>query len=221
MTAEEKTQEPIGWADEEAKEGPTLAHLMDVHDITITSVFVPWSLSRNSEEDKPSLNWRITLKHNGREIMTTDYGAGFGHCQSVDSSGDRIAQRWSINPEMQSQIRLECEDGKARQEVRGGGYRIKTRPVMVEATTDGAQAIAGRETHRTMPDAADVLHSLLLDGSAIDAGGFEDWAGDYGYDEDSRKAEKMYRECVDTGLKLRNTFGDGLLEELQEAARNL
>jgi hypothetical protein len=41
-----------------------------------------------------------------------------------------------------------------------------------------------------------VLSSVILDArSVLDADGFEDWARDFGYDPDSRSAEKMYRAC--------------------------
>src|SRR5690606_22868420 len=53
------------------------------------------------------------------------------------------------------------------------------------------------------PDFADVLYSLVLDASAIDFTCFEEWASEYGYDPDSRKAEQTWRECLDTALKLR------------------
>lgn len=203
----------------------TLSELMQAEGITVHSVFVPFSQSRNRDEETHSLNWRVTLQVGGmarREVLTTDYGAGIGHCESVDSTGNKLCGWLKISPEAMAQIKLECEDGKARQEMRGGNYRIKTR----ENTKPLPEPhVAGdsrpRETHFTMPDAADVLHSLLLDGSAIDAGGFEDWASDYGYDTDSRKAETMYRTCVDTGLALRAAFGESLLQELHESAQDM
>jgi hypothetical protein len=68
-----------------------------------------------------------------------------------------------------------------------------------------------------MPDPCDVFHSFLLDGEAIDAGSFESWAADYGYDEDSRKAFAAYNACIQTGLALRNALGEAALSELREA----
>jgi len=44
-------------------------------------------------------------------------------------------------------------------------------------------------------DVAEVVDSLISDvWSYREAGSFEDWAGEYGYDTDSRKAEKSYNE---------------------------
>lgn len=52
------------------------------------------------------------------------------------------------------------------------------------------------------PEPADVVHSLLLDASAVDAGSFEAWADDFGYDPDSRSAERLYRECLASAERL-------------------
>jgi hypothetical protein len=67
-----------------------------------------------------------------------------------------------------------------------------------------------------LPDAADVIYSLCSDARVIECGGFEPFAAEYGYDVDSRKAEKLYRTCVDIGLKMRAELGQPLLVELQE-----
>jgi hypothetical protein len=59
-----------------------------------------------------------------------------------------------------------------------------------------------------LPKTVDVVASLCWDAEAIDYGSFEDWASTYGYDPDSRKAEAMYKQCVEHGLKLRAAIGD-------------
>ncbi len=57
------------------------------------------------------------------------------------------------------------------------------------------------------PDSASVLSSLLLDASALDES-FENWCADYGYDTDSRKAERLYKLCCKQGEKLKQLLGD-------------
>ena len=72
---------------------------------------------------------------------------------------------------------------------------------------------------RLQPKLADVLHSLLSDGSAFfDGLTFEDWASDFGYDTDSRKAEAMFRECDAIGRKLARAFKPEELESLRAVA---
>lgn len=55
------------------------------------------------------------------------------------------------------------------------------------------------------PHAADVLHSLILDSSAVGQS-FDSWCSDFGYDTDSRKAENIYRACQQNADKLTRVF---------------
>lgn len=59
----------------------------------------------------------------------------------------------------------------------------------------------------------DVLYSLIIDSDANDYT-FEDWADNFGYDTDSRKAEQIYHACKENARKV-NTFIDNL-EEARE-----
>lgn len=54
----------------------------------------------------------------------------------------------------------------------------------------------------------------VLDCLANDASGIEDWANEYGYDTDSRKAKKLYNVCVSQSEKLKNFLGDDLYNTL-------
>jgi uncharacterized protein YodC (DUF2158 family) len=61
--------------------------------LTMTAVFIPWSKSRR-REDSPrpsdySLNWRVTLLKGGKEVITTDYSAGIGHCRTYPKHSRR------------------------------------------------------------------------------------------------------------------------------------
>lgn len=58
------------------------------------------------------------------------------------------------------------------------------------------------------PDAEMVLECLLSDASVEYNRSFEDWAGDLGYDTDSRKAEKIYKACLKIAKKLHALLGD-------------
>lgn len=78
----------------------------------------------------------------------------------------------------------------------------------------------GDKHKRILPDIVDVIHSLLLDSQAIDYQDFEQWAGDMGYDADSRKAETIYKQCVKIGLAMRACLGDELIDKLRELLKN-
>lgn len=58
------------------------------------------------------------------------------------------------------------------------------------------------------PELSDVLDSLAMDAQGYEnAGDFEDWANEYGYDTDSRKAEKTYNTIGEQSKRLRKLLG--------------
>ena len=163
--------------------------------LTMTAKFVPWSLSRNAGEKEPSLNWKVTILRNGKEIMTMDYMAGCGHCPSHKQTFGKKPYGYD------DVIRWECEHGKR------GQWSHNRDCAVLHVRMDGP----------IMPKLADVLHSLAMDADAIEYKDFEAWASEFGYDVDSRKAEATYRACLDIALKLRAAMGDAGLQELREA----
>lgn len=67
----------------------------------------------------------------------------------------------------------------------------------------------GSGHHGKQPEAGDVLDCLASDASSVEnAQSFEDWAGDYGYDTDSRKAHKTYTVCKRKAERLRKFLGE-------------
>lgn len=65
------------------------------------------------------------------------------------------------------------------------------------------------------PTAESVLNALASDSAGVEnARSFEDWAYEYGYDIDSRKAEKLYKVCERQADKLKKFLGDDLYEAL-------
>lgn len=63
--------------------------------------------------------------------------------------------------------------------------------------------------HLEDPVCADVLDCLINDAQSVDMGDtFETWCAEYGYDTDSRKAEKTYRACQLIAGKLSAFLGD-------------
>jgi hypothetical protein len=221
------------------------------HGITIKSEFVPFSKSRNASRadnnGKPwkSLNWKVTLQRGGRDILTTDYGAGVAHCPGYQAKtvpthfqahsyrnasgkpypGTTSMFRTATVHERLSQYReaiaaAECESGfEMELDPFGRGsenvFKIK------RVACRGAEHIQGaRQPEAILPKTADVVHSLIMDASVLDSGGFEDWASELGYDTDSRNAESIYRACLEIALKLRAGLGENALSELREAAQD-
>lgn len=92
--------------------------------LTVTAVFVPFSQSRNADKDpkreisKRSLNWKVTLHKDGREILTTDYMAGVAHCPSYKQNA-----RWTLA--YAGPIEFETETGRAFREGWENGKAIE------------------------------------------------------------------------------------------------
>jgi hypothetical protein len=166
-------------------------------EIAMVAVFIPWSKSRSSRSLKQgahvterSLNWRVTLKRNGREILTTDYTAGIGHAPSY-----KQGVRMTLDSE--AALLHETERGTVAKPSANLRHVFSGKPIAA--------------------DICDVVYSLVSDARAIDYPSFEAWASDYGYDVDSRKAEATYRACLEIGLALRASLGDSGFAKLREA----
>lgn len=67
------------------------------------------------------------------------------------------------------------------------------------------------------PSMDDVIYSLLMDANAIDYPTFELWAAEFGYNPDSIKARRIYRACLEIGLRMRAVFSEEELKLLREA----
>ena len=57
------------------------------------------------------------------------------------------------------------------------------------------------------PDSATVLSALISDSYAMDCS-FDDWCSEYGYDTNSRRAERIFKQCQKQGEKLERLLGD-------------
>jgi hypothetical protein len=165
---------------------PTVKDTVNAYGITYSAQFVPFSKSRNAKEKHRSLNWVVTLIHNGVTI-STDYMQGVAHIPGYKLGARRTS-------EVDEQEKYAVENGKVPRSVSPAGF---SKPI-------------------PRPELADILYCLLTDGEAIDYPTYEEWADNLGYDRDSRKGEETYRACVIIGLKLRQMFGDAELAKLRD-----
>lgn len=68
---------------------------------------------------------------------------------------------------------------------------------------------------RDVPGAATVLDCLASDAASYEnTKDFEDWASEFGYDTDSRKAERTYRMVKRQAEQLKRTIGEDAYNEL-------
>lgn len=169
-----------------------IAHILDALGVTLAATFVPFSVSRNKDEKEPSLNWRVTLRKGGRDVIATDYMHGCGHCPAYKNPPLFPNSQRVDEYEKRKRIAQECETGKHARLLGASGAPIEA------------------------PELADVFYSLLSDASAIDCRDFSDWCDEYGFSDDSIKARESYDACLQIALKLRGAFGEKTLAELRE-----
>jgi hypothetical protein len=167
--------------------------------LSVKAEFVPFSRSRNQAEPQKTLNWKVTLSQNARDIMVTDYSAGIAHCPAYKkppkhSTGatDKYVQRLRIT--------AECETGFASK--------------LDEHNRNHAKGAA------ILPDECDVIYSLVLDSDVLDYSNFADWADNLSYDSDSIMAKVIYDNCLSTALTLLNSLGHAALQTLREACQD-
>lgn len=171
---------------------------IDKYNLTMKTTFIPFSKSKHAKPNIAgelwrSLNWKIVLSRNGREVLTTDYAAGEGSCPSYKQGELSIDEKAAID--------FELEQGKRAALLPTlGVFHGMSKPIL--------------------PDFCDVLSSLALDATAIDYPTYEQWGPELGYDVDSRKGEAIYRQCLEIGLMLRAGMGETGLTELREACQD-
>lgn len=69
--------------------------------------------------------------------------------------------------------------------------------------------------HAREPEAPEVLDCLASEAAGFEnARDFEDWASEYGYDSDSRTAERIFKVVARQSKALRQFLGDYAYEEL-------
>jgi hypothetical protein len=156
----------------------------------------------DSKDSKPWVHiaFSVRLMRNGREVLTTPYRMGVGHV----SKGALLAVRDVTNHEQL------CQNA-----IRNNRTPHHEAPGHLSLLEKAARLA------KLVPTLADVLHSLVCDGAAyFDAETFEDWASNYGYDPDSRKAKAVWKACDETGRKLSRVLSADELATLREAAAN-
>lgn len=157
--------------------------------LSVRSIFVPHSHSRNAGKEI-CLNWRIDILYKDRVILKgVEYSQGIGHVPNYN----KYSRKTIHNMEM---LNTAAEQGVIAQEYSYGWGLSKNR---IEP-----------------PDLGDIIQCLVLDADALNYISFEDWAPAFGYDEDSRKAERLYLQCLAIGLQLKNGLGNKIYQQVVE-----
>jgi hypothetical protein len=167
---------------------PKLADAIDALGITYSATFVPQKHSRNAAGLKKG-EFSVNwfiTLTKGVSHISTEYQQGIAHLK-----GYKFNQKGSNTVAYHGHLAAACN---------------------CQYSTDGIYG----SLKAVAPTLADALESLVADADAIEEPDFESWAGAYGYDTDSREAEKCYQACLQTGLGLRAMIGNAALEALRE-----
>lgn len=175
--------------------------------IAYNAIFIPQSASRNADDKRPSLNWSVTIAPNAGKgtftrQLTTDYMQGIAHAPDY-------VQSWNSDGNQNAYYRNVAETGK---------YNKKLKKFSTGKIDWYGSYNHGYAPKLTLPKPLlrDVLYSLVLDSDVIQYATFEDWAAEFGYETDSRKAEKTYTDCLAIALKLRALIGEKAIADLRE-----
>lgn len=143
------------------------------------------------------IRYWVTLAYKGKTVLQTEYSLGIGHVKL-----QKHVLWWSLTEEERGF--LEAWQGKPN-----ANFQNKE----LQARIAGKLAKAQKVT----PSLESVVHSLLLDGQPyFNNESFEEWAANFGYDTDSRKAESTYRTCMEIGRKIKAAVPNDVIEKAQE-----
>lgn len=160
--------------------------------IEYQAVFVPTPQPAD-RVTHPQLHWMIHLT-SGKQTMKVEYSEGCAHVYGYQ----QFHKTKYDHRRHDRRIRQTCETGEL--------YKFFT------------HSDTPYETGKKQPQPLliNVLYCLAQDASVMNSRCYEEWASDYGYDEDSRKGEKIYRQCLEQTKNLERVLGRMTLEKLQE-----
>ena len=141
---------------------------------------------------KERLEYRVTLTYRGRVILETPFSMGIAHIPGYERRQRRVIEN--------QEFLIHALETGTVPKYSPAGYMRNSEPIL--------------------PTLESVVSCLVLDSSAIDYADYEEWAQEFGYDPDSREGERIYRACLETGLRLRSRIGESRLRKLQEWAAN-
>jgi len=176
----------------------------------ITMESKPQPNNPNADADtwsKDASHWLCLLSREGAPIMPVPFSQGAAH------------RRWKKHPDTWS-----CRHarGAVDADFKRLGYKAGASAMHVRPQIQVDKWILAECTEPTPPDAATVLDCLASDSSSYDnARNFDDWCSEFGYDSDSRKAERTYRICGEQAKALRHFLGNDEYRHLLENVERL
>lgn len=173
----------------------TIPEFVKENGITLESVELaerPDRVGSDDDWNDTAYHFKVTIKH-GNATHELFYSMGCGHSTYKARKGRSIyAQR------------------------NGHGFGVRQWEIdqYKKSSHKNASIWIVKNTKPKAPDVASVVDSLRCDSDVLNYSTFEDWADCFGYETDSRKAEKTYQACIQSAVQVRALFGPSLFEEL-------
>lgn len=171
-------------------------------DLTLEAKNVPFRFptrKADSQWDKSAIHFAVTV-YGAPEARTGTRPVIWQGCYSV-GAGHPVM--WAQREARKAKNRLGSLSGY-RALVSKLSQSPRQEPVN---HAEARAAIEARYRELAPLQIADILESLQCDVSGIEDSTFEDWAGDYGYDTDSRSALETYEACRETARAMRAGLG--------------
>ena len=124
--------------------------------------------------------------------------------QFIKNNGLTITSDYAdSNPNMANSENMNHYKVTIKRKFKLDGNHLDTRYGFKQMTIPFSQGLA----HTESPKLDTVLDCLLTDSIGVDGVIFEDFCSEFGYDEDSIKAKKVYEACKNNSKKLKNLLG--------------
>ena len=124
--------------------------------------------------------------------------------QFININGLTITSDFAdTNPNMANSDKMNHYKVTIKRKFKLNGNHLDTRYGFRQITIPFSQGLY----HTESPKLDSVLDCLLTDSIGVDGVIFEDFCSEFGYDEDSIKAKKVYDACKNNSKKLKNLLG--------------
>ena len=153
-------------------------------------MFEDFRLEATHIPDDEWIKWNVKLYHKDRLVLETEYSQGIGHIPNYNAGPEQSG--WK-----KQYAKTCCQTGK---------YQTGPLPRFSNGRVDWWKLSNGIIYHPKKPlpppKLKDVMYCLVMDSDALEYT-FSDWCHEFGYDDDSMKAKKIYDTCIEQAIKLK------------------
>ncbi len=173
------------------------------------------------ERDIPAVSeaWNNFTDSLNRDGELTDLQIQYGpSVEDVDMNGDAESEAADILDAMGVNLALlpiDTRDDSTSADWSAGSRHFRF--TVLRGSKEMVGQFSQGSAFTVNPTLCDILSCLLNDAGGVeDCDTFEEWADDYGYDGDSRKAERIYEACKKVAAELSDMFTKDELTDLRE-----